>query len=116
MNKSQALKEAKRRYGPDAVILDHGAKRASTPEERAIAHAKMREMNELSHEEKKARRKERDHYFSEAFKFRYAIGEHHGFCVMVMGTGDSWAEALAEAEKRYPYKTRRWVRGLPEAA
>ena len=60
MTNSQALKEAVKRWGKNAAVRDLGKKIASTPESRAAADAKLKELNALPDAEKKALRKERD--------------------------------------------------------
>lgn len=96
MNKSQALKEAVRLFGKDAVVIDDGPRRASNPENRAKAREEMKRLNALciTHELRKQYRKERDHWLSEAYRYRYRVGIHHGFAIGVRGSGDSWQECF----------------------
>lgn len=102
MTKSQALKEARRRFGPDAVVLDE-RRLASTPERRAEAREKLKELNALctTHELRKQHRKERDHWLSESYRYRFKVAVHHGFCIGIRGSGDTWEEAFADSDKLY---------------
>ena len=102
MNKSQALKEAVRRWGDQAVVIDDGKRNASTPEERKAASDQRRHLlATLTSEEKKARRKELDALLSAALRNRYRVGVHGGFFIGIRGYGDSWEEAFAVADRMW---------------
>jgi hypothetical protein len=101
MDVKQALKEAVTRWGKTAAVNDRGRKCASTPEKRAAAGAKLREMKALPDAEKKLRRKERDEYFSESYRYRYIVGKIElGMFFSIEGSGDTWEEAFKEADER----------------
>jgi hypothetical protein len=101
MTKSQALKEAVKRWGKNAAVQDKGKERASTPERRAEAKARLRQFNALPEGEKKVRRKERDHWLTETYRYRYTVGFiAHGIAFAVQGDGDTWEEAFASADER----------------
>lgn len=92
MTKTQALKKAVEMFGKDAVVMDDGPRRASTPEQRQKARDELGRLNKLctTHELRKQYRKERDHWLGEVYRYRFKIGVHHGFCIGVRGSGDSW--------------------------
>lgn len=102
MNRSQALKEAVRLWGKNAAVRDEGASRASNPELRAAASAKLKELNAArTKDETKEQRKEREHQLYWAGHYRYAVGKVvMGLAFFVMGQGDTWAEAFAAAQEK----------------
>lgn len=105
MNRSQALKEAVKRWGNTACVQDRGAKLASTPESREAARTILRSINALPDAEKKARRKERDEALCAMYRFRYNVGTlAMGIAFGVNGSGDTWEEAFYEADNRYKTK------------
>lgn len=99
MTKSQAVKEAVKRWGKEAVVIDE-RKFASTPEEREAAREeRKRLLATLTPEEKKARRKELDELLSRALRQRFKVGYHGGFFIGVRGTGDTWEECFQAADR-----------------
>lgn len=102
MNKTQAMKEAAKRWGKDAVIIDK-PKLASTPEERAAAQQQRKHLRDtLTPEELKARRKEMDELLFKSLRHRYSVGEHGGFFIGIRGYGDSWEECFQRADRMWP--------------
>ncbi len=101
MNKSQALKEAVKLFGPDAVVIDEGKRNASTPERRDAARAALQAFHKLTDAEKKARRKERDDLLGELYRYRFKIAIHHGFAIGIRGSGDTWEGAFDDYHNRY---------------
>lgn len=105
MNKTQALKEAVKRWGKDAAVQDKGAKLAGTPESRAAGRAALTVLNALTPEEKKAKRKERDDALFACYRYRYVVGYIAlGMMFAVHGSGDTWEEAFHEADNRFKSK------------
>jgi hypothetical protein len=111
MNRSQALKEAVRRWGKTAVVEDKGAALASTPERRAAAAAEGKRLRESMPKDRRLTREEReaiDHCLVESYRRRYMVGTVSTLgpfsACLVHGWGDTWEEAFAEAEKNYPAK------------
>lgn len=107
MNRSQALKEAVRRWGKTAAVRDDGPKRASNPERRAAASADLKQFRATIPKDQRPTREQReeiDRLFSEAMRERFTVGVIHTFCGLsafwVKGTGDSWEEAFTKAEDK----------------
>lgn len=101
MTKSQALKEAVKRWGPKAIIRDD-RKCETTPESRKEATEKRHAiLKAITKEEKKARRKELDELLFQALRYRYSVGVHEGFFISIRGYGDSWDDAFACADRMW---------------
>ena len=103
MNKRQAMIEAKKILGPDAVVIDNGPKCASSAEKRAEAREQLKRLAAIctTHELRKQHRKERDHWMGEAYRYRFQIGVHHGFAIGVRGSGDSWDDCFSDYRDHY---------------
>lgn len=100
MNKSKALKEAVKRWGKNAGVQEQ-RNCDSTPESREAAKLKLGELNKLSPEEKKARRRERDDALSRSYWYRFTVGRiSMGMFFEVLGQGDTWEEAFKAADVR----------------
>lgn len=107
MNRTQAMKEAARRWGKNAAVRDTG--RPTSEDARKAASAKLPELRarykEAAPDERKARRKELDDTLSIALSYRYSVGYVAGIRGMglayfsVQGQGDTWDEAFAKALK-----------------
>lgn len=110
MNRSQALKAAVRRWGKNAAVRDDGPKRASTPERRAEASELLKALRASIPKDRKPTREEReqiDQLFSESLRMRYTVGVIHTVifsAFWIKGNGDTWEDAFAEADKRYPIR------------
>lgn len=107
MNRSQALKEAVRRWGKNAAVEDKGAARASTPERRKAASAEGKRIRESIPKDRRPTREEReaiDRCLGESYRFRYTVGNISTLgpfrAFHVRGHGDTWEEAFAAAEER----------------
>jgi hypothetical protein len=101
MNGSQALKEAKRRWGPKAIVKDD-RKCATTSESRKAASEKRQAiLKAITPEEKKRRHRELDELLFQALRYRYSVGVHGGFFIAIRGYGDSWDEAFACADRMF---------------
>jgi hypothetical protein len=104
MNRSQALEKAVRLWGKTAAVRDDGKSRPSSPELRAAAAAKLKEMNAVKATETKEQRKERMELLYYSGHYRYTVGKVHSMCGLsgffVMGQGDTWAEAFAKATEK----------------
>lgn len=103
--KQQALKEAKRRWGKNAIVEDIGWKLASTKAQREAALQEMLEIRALPQEEQRQHRKRLDELFSIRHAEQYRVGEITplpgiGAAFHIRGVGDSWDEAFAEADRR----------------
>lgn len=104
MNKSQALKEAVKRWGKDAVVMDE-RRNASTPEERTAAREELqRLLKTLSSDEKRRRRHELDDLLYRALRQRFKVGVHGGFFIGIRGYGDTWEECFEVADKMWGKK------------
>lgn len=102
MTKTQAMKEAVRRWGPDAIIQDD-RKCTTTKESRKAASEKRQALlKTLTPEEKKARRKELDELLFQTLRNRYSVGVHGGFYIGIRGYGDSWEECFEVADRMWP--------------
>lgn len=101
MNKTQALKEAVKRWGKKAIVRDE-PKLASTPEQRAEAGAKRKLLREtLTKEELKKRSAEMDELLFQTLRQRYSVGSHEGFCICIRGTGDTWEQCFEAADRMW---------------
>lgn len=101
MNKTQALKEAVRRWGKDAVIQDR-PKQASTPEQREAARARRQHLREtLTKEELKKRHQEMDDLLFQTLRHRYSVGVHGGFFISIRGCGDTWEQCFEAADRMW---------------
>lgn len=100
MNKSQALKEAVRRWGKDAIIQDRGPRFASTPERRRAAQEARMELKAFRDlcPDRRAFRDFDDSLFSLAVRNRFSVGVDGGFCICIRGYGDSWEESFSCAD------------------
>lgn len=93
-----------RLWGKTAAVRDDGKTRPSSPELRAAASAKLKEMNAAKATETKEQRKERMELLYYSGHYRYTVGTTHtmmgltGF--FVKGQGDTWAEAFAAAQEK----------------
>ncbi len=104
MNKTQALKEAVRRWGKDAIIKDD-KRCATTPESRKAASEKRQAiLKAITPEGKKARRDELDELLFQALRYRYSVGVRGGFFISIRGYGDSWEDAFACADRMWGKK------------
>lgn len=110
MNRSQALKAAVRRWGKNAAVRDDGPKRASTPERRAEATKQLVDLRASIPKDRRPTKEEReqiDQLFSASLRMRYTVGVIHTVvfsAFWVKGTGDTWEDAFAEADRRYPIR------------
>lgn len=104
MTKSEALKKWTAMRGDTAAIRDGGKRLASNPERRAQARAELEKYNKLctTHELRKQYRKERDHWLSEFYRYRYSIGHigMGGLFFGVDGSGDTWEDCFKDYESR----------------
>jgi hypothetical protein len=106
MNRSQALKEAARRWGNKAAaVRDDGPSRPSSPELRAAASAKLKELNAAkTKDETKEAREERMKQLYLCGHYRYTVGTVMTMCGLsgffVRGQGDTWEEAFAKADNK----------------
>jgi hypothetical protein len=100
MNKSEALKEARRRFGKDALIEDKGWEHASDPISRQTARAEALDISERI-KILKARQEELGHA---ARKFQYSIGKVVGVAEFrafhVTAEGDSWEACFDELDRK----------------
>lgn len=104
MTRSQALKEAVKRWGPKAIVRDD-RKCATTPESRKAASEKRQALlKSIKPEEKRARRNELDELLFQALRYRYSVAVHEGFFISVRGYGDSWEDAFACADRMWGAK------------
>ena len=95
MTRTQALQEARRRWGETAAIRDYGPKGASRPQARAEAHTAYKAMPNTA-----ANRRQSDALFSASHRMRYTVGYVAlGMFFMVEGRGDSWQEAFNSAKE-----------------
>lgn len=102
MNRTQAMKEARKRWGENAVIQDR-PKCASTPEQRVAACDKRKHLlAALTKEEKRARRKELDELLYQSLRHRFSVGYFGGFYIGVRGYGDTWEECFEVADRMWP--------------
>jgi hypothetical protein len=93
MNRTTALRIARHKWGDTATVMDRGAGYASTPEKRQAA-GDARKVLPRTYQN----RKEDDRLFSESVRYRYAVGNiAFGLLFEIMGTGDTWQEALQAA-------------------
>lgn len=109
MTRAQALRKAIKLWGRTAAVRDDGPDLASTPERRAAAAQKLRELRNtlptgpwagMTTEDRRARRKLSDDQFSESVRYRYTVGRIElGLFFAVRGQGDTWELAFAAAEK-----------------
>lgn len=102
MRTRDALARARKILGRGAVIRDAGPKSAVTPEERAAARAELEILRSAPTRENYDRRTE---LLGTVVRFRFSVGTVYtipglGSGMSVLGTGDSWEEALEAAEKR----------------
>lgn len=96
MTKQAAMKRAVKLWGKRAIIRDNGLKGARTPEQRATAQARYKELRDtLSPDEKKARREELTMLMLDGMRYRYDVGENIlGLAFGVRGSGDTWEQAF----------------------
>jgi hypothetical protein len=104
MNRTQAMKEAARLFGKNAVARDY--KRPSSPEIRAEWHEKAKALRAIpvgtrTQEERKAL----NEAVGWALHYRYSIGELNTSgpfaFIAIRGSGDTWEEAFAKIEPLY---------------
>lgn len=104
MNATQALAQARKRWGKTAGVKDYGKNRPSSPERRAAAHARVAELRAYlppAGQRTKAQKDELQMEVYDAMHYRYNVGYVAlGMFFAVEGQGDSWAHALEEADKR----------------
>jgi hypothetical protein len=104
MNRSQALKEAVRLWGKKAGVQDDGPTRPSSPELRAAASARLKELNAArTKDETREARKERMELLGQSGHYRYQVGTVMSMCGLsgffIRGQGDTWEEAFEKARK-----------------
>lgn len=111
MNRAQALKAAVRLWGKGGAVKDNGPKFASNPERRAAASEELKKVRAAIPKDRRPTREERDEIdrlFGQAMMQRYSVGVIHSLMGLsafwVKGCGDSWEEAFAAAEQKYPAK------------
>jgi hypothetical protein len=99
MSKTQALIEARLRWGKQAVVRYNG--KALTEPEKAPLRERYRA---LLAERTPENRQERDGLFSKLFTHRCDVGyvqSAMGICMFsVHGHGDTWEDAFARADRR----------------
>lgn len=100
MNKSQALKEAVKRWGKEAVVMDNRIKTSAAERDAAREQRKLL-LATLTPEEKKKRHRELDDLLSRALRHRYQVGKHGGFFISVRGYGDTWEQAFECADRMW---------------
>jgi hypothetical protein len=95
MNKSQALKEAVKRWGKDAVVIDE-RRNASTPAQREAARNARMELRGFitSSEDRRFFRPLDNELLFQSMRQRFKVGYHCGFFISVRGTGDTWEECF----------------------
>lgn len=100
MNSKQTLSKARKLFGKKAAVRNDPRK-ATSPEQRGAASARLAEINFLPVAERVALRKERETNLAISDRYQYAVG-HTGLGIffVVEGQGDTWAEAIADAERR----------------
>ena len=96
MNKAEALRVARELLGPAAVARDGGAKSATTYEQRPAARAEIAILKSAKPPHFGTRLREIECI---PFRQRYAIGKDVGYALRVYGTGDTWDEAIAVAQR-----------------
>lgn len=107
MNRTQAMKEARRLFGKNAAIRDNG--KPTSEEMRKEASAKLPHIRARLAEAKGAERKEiraeLDAALGKALGYRYTVGCVQGACgfawFAVRGQGDTWDAAFAKVEPLY---------------
>lgn len=110
MNAKQALAQARKRWGKTAAVEDR-PQSATTPEQRAEAQKELDEHRREWPEASKRPKELRDRMqklASTTWRRRYQVGTVESMAGLaaffIKGTGDTWEEALADADKRYPAK------------
>lgn len=106
MNKSQALKEAQRRWGKDAVIRDD-RRQQTTPAQRQAAREALFELRGyiVTNEDRRYFRTFKDELIFQSIRQRFSVGIHGGFFIGIRGTGDTWEECFENADKMWGKKT-----------
>jgi len=115
MTKAQAWKEAQARWGKRAIIqhrpkaLTEDAK-APLRERRKIVKAELAALPRTP--ETQAQRglllREENTLMGQVLGDRYSVGQEMDILAAfhVMGSGDTWEQAFAKADERYPVRTR----------
>lgn len=105
MNRTQALKEARRRWGPKAIIEDH-PKQATTPESRQAAREARMELRGfiLTREDRRFFHDFMDELLFQSLRQRFMVGVHEGFFISVRGHGDTWSECFENADRMWGKK------------
>jgi hypothetical protein len=100
MNKTEALKEARRRFGKDALIEDKGWEHASNPIDRAAALSEAKAIAERI-QILKARQ---DELRAASRQFQFTIGKVVGVAGFrafhVNAEGDSWEACFDELDRK----------------
>jgi len=118
MTRTQAIKEAQKRWGKKALVRAH--EQLSSPERRADAAAQLTDaaarIEAIDREvaerlavldwyqaliaERKTLRAQKETANSWRSYYKFSVGQDaHGFAFMVLGKGDTWEEAFADADK-----------------
>lgn len=118
MTNDQALKQATKRWGKRAAVRNAGHfsspdRRAAASEKATTARARIKAIDQEIAERLKAldwyqaltgERKELQKVASEnsgmAMFHRFSVGKNMGLFFEVLGSGDTWEEAFAQADKR----------------
>lgn len=101
MNRKQALAEAVKRWGKDAMIQDR-PRCASSPEEREVARKQRKYLRDtLTKEDLKKRHKDMDELLFDSMRYRFSVGIFGGFFFGVRGSGDTWEEAFEAADRMW---------------
>lgn len=118
MTNQQAMKQATKRWGKQALIQNGG--HFSSPDRRAeaqgkavAARARIKEIDQeiadrlkaldwyqsLTGERRELQKVASDN-ISLALRYRFQVGRNTGLFFEVLGSGDTWEEAFAQADKR----------------
>ena len=111
MNRTQAMKEAARRWGKDGGIKDYG--KPTKPEHRAAADAELKALRARVGDRAmtKEERAERDRLLGIALHYRYMVGKVvMGLFFSVEGQGDTLDAAFADADRRAAEDAKRYAK------
>lgn len=118
MTNQQAMKQATKRWGKQALVQNNGhfsspEKRATASEQATAARARIKAIDQeiadrlkaldwyqALTQERRELQKEASNNTSLALRYRFQVGRNTGLFFEVLGSGDTWEEAFAQADAR----------------